>query len=120
MRQYFSFEGESRREVYWAVTIINVLVGAVMVPIMVAAATAPDMHPLTFLALIILLSPLWVGPIWLQLATAARRCREAGINPFWSATVFLPYIAVIPMAVIGVLPPEDHGADQSSSAHDVS
>ncbi|RZU98617.1 DUF805 domain-containing protein [Spiribacter vilamensis] len=112
MRQYFSFEGESRREVYWAVTVINLLIGAVMVPIIVAGATAPDMHPLTFLAIVILLSPLWVGPIWLQLATGARRCREAGINPFWSATVFLPYIAVIPVAVIGLLPPVNRGADR--------
>ena len=78
------------------------------------SATAPDMHPLTFLALLILLSPLWVGLIWLQFATDVRSCREAGINSFWSATVFLPYLAVI-----GVLPPGNHEADRSSSAHGV-
>ena len=109
MRQYFSFEGESRREVYWAVTVINLLVGAVVVPIIGTAFTASGMHPLTVLAIVILLSPLWVGPVWLQLATAARRCREAGINPFWAATVFLPYLAVIPMVVIGVLPSASGG-----------
>ena len=112
MRQYFSFEGESRREVYWAVTVINLLVGAISFPIIGAALTASDMHPLTALAIVILISPLWVGPIWLQLATAARRCRQAGINPFWAATVFLPYLAVIPMVVIGVLPPV--GDDETS------
>jgi uncharacterized membrane protein YhaH (DUF805 family) len=44
--------------------------------------------------------------VWTLLSTTARRCRDAGINPWFSATILIPWIAVIAVIVFGCLKTE--------------
>jgi uncharacterized membrane protein YhaH (DUF805 family) len=41
--------------------------------------------------------------IWAMLATTASRCRDAGINPWWTAATFIPYVGFVVMIVVGCL-----------------
>jgi uncharacterized membrane protein YhaH (DUF805 family) len=47
-----------------------------------------------------------VGLTWAVIATSARRCRDAGINPWFAGTILIPYIAIVPWIVFGCLKTE--------------
>jgi uncharacterized membrane protein YhaH (DUF805 family) len=102
-RKYLEFTGRATRSEYWAIYLITWLF------VMVA----------TFLFFILSLS----GPIgmllgavvmlatgffltWLMAATAARRCRDAGINPWFVLSFIIPYINFIVFIVFGCLSSE--------------
>jgi uncharacterized membrane protein YhaH (DUF805 family) len=44
--------------------------------------------------------------IWLDLATAVRRCRDAGINPWFVLTILIPYLGWIAVIVFGCIASE--------------
>ena len=47
--------------------------------------------------------------IWITLAVTASRCRDAALNPWWAASILIPYIGFITMIVFGCIeskPPE--------------
>jgi uncharacterized membrane protein YhaH (DUF805 family) len=102
-RKYLEFTGKATRSEYWAIYLITWLF------VMVA----------TFLFFILSLS----GPIgmllgavvmlatgffltWLMAATAARRCRDAGINPWFVLSFIIPYVNFIVFIVFGCLASE--------------
>jgi uncharacterized membrane protein YhaH (DUF805 family) len=85
-KKYFSLEGKATRSEYWGISIICYVLAL----------------PALFFAGI--LGGLII--IWTLLSTTARRCRDAGINPWFSTTILLPWIAVIAVIVFGCLKTE--------------
>lgn len=102
-KKYFEFNGRATRSEYWGVNIISYL--SLMVISMIGIM-------LTFLGVIgaifggLLILGGVVALTWCVLATTARRCRDAGINPWFAGTVLIPYIAVVPWIVFGCLQTE--------------
>jgi uncharacterized membrane protein YhaH (DUF805 family) len=106
MEKYFKFDGVSTRSEYWAVMIIATVlgifggfVGGFVVGFAGEAIFASLVGLLWLLAVI-------VAVAWAIIATTARRCRDAGINVWWTLGACVPYVGWIVSIVIGVLPTE--------------
>ena len=93
MQQYFNFNGTAKRQEYWAVLIISIVLLIVGLLIVEGGGLIGAL-----LALAILVSALWV-----LLATTVRRLRDAGLNTWWTVLIFVPYVAFIAQIVFGVI-----------------
>lgn len=102
-KKYLSFEGRATRSEYWAVNIISYL-GLILVGLISVLIIMSGLFGAIIASLLFLLSGVVFA--WVILSTTARRCRDAGINPWFTCAVFVPYIAVIPWIVFGCLKTE--------------
>ena len=100
MKRYLDFSRTASRSEYWGTLIISWILAVVLSIVTVAIMILESIF--VFLGAIILLAG-FVLLIWAILATTASRCRDAGINPWWTAASFLPYIGFVVMIVIGCL-----------------
>lgn len=96
----FSFTGTSSRSEYWG-TMIFTIVAIFLIAILWIVLC--DIEPVGVIIGCLLLAGTVIASAWLNLAVAARRCRDAGINPWFSATMYIPYIGGIVFIVIGCL-----------------
>ena len=94
MEKYFSFDGRATRSEFWGVFLICYLVG---MPVIVLIAALLG----TLGAIVAVLAV--IASFYLMFATAARRCRDAGINSWFSLVTF---VTIIPIIVFGCLPTE--------------
>jgi uncharacterized membrane protein YhaH (DUF805 family) len=101
IEKYFSFYGSATRSEYWGVQIISYIVFFVFA--MVAALISTALGPSGVIAVGVFIFLLIVPLTWIVMATTARRCRDAGINPWFTAAIFIPYLAIIPWIVFGCL-----------------
>ena len=101
MEQYFKFEGTSSRSEFWGINIVGGIAAFVLA--FVGAAIAGTSTGFGLAVGVILLIATFVAAIWLGLATAVRRCRDAGLNPWWAAATCVPYIGWIVFIVLGCL-----------------
>lgn len=100
--KYLNFSGEATRSEYWGVSVVSFVVFgvAILVSTLLFASTE-------FTGILIggiLLMAVCVLYIWAFLAVTVKRCRAAGINAWWTASCFVPYIGWVPWIVIGCLP----------------
>ncbi len=102
MTKYFSFKGYSNRSEYWGVILLSTLVALLLVIVGALFLTINAMIPVGFVLLIVT----GIGAAWIQLATIARRCRDIGINPWFTLTVYIPYVSIIIMIVFGCIASE--------------
>lgn len=101
IKPYLQFEGRATRSEYWGVTFISLAAVAVTAFVsVILAGFIGDAAALVGIATIVALG---IG-LWATIATTVRRCRDAGINPWFTLLVFLPYVAVPACIVFGVLP----------------
>jgi len=100
MNKYFKFSGRAGRSEYWGANIVGMLLALVGYAIAVAFVMA-DSAGLVFG--IITSVAVAVAYCWLWISTSIRRCRDAGINTWWTAAVFVPYVGFVVWIVIGVL-----------------
>jgi uncharacterized membrane protein YhaH (DUF805 family) len=100
MRQYLSWTGRAARSEYWAVLIIGWVLAAVVTIVGTVMMVADGLFMVSGIIVIILGLILL---IWAMLATTARRCRDAGINPWWTLASILPYIGFVVMIVVGCI-----------------
>ena len=100
MQQYLDFHRLAQRSEYWAVLIITWLL-AILIWGIGLAFIAMDGIMIAFGGVFMLVSSVLL--IWITLAVTASRCRDAGLNPWWAASIFLPYIGFVTMIVFGVL-----------------
>lgn len=100
MTKYLNFSRRATRSEYWGVLIIGWLLAAVLSIVTIAVMILDGFFVL--LGGLIMLAG-FIMLIWAMLATTASRCRDAGINPWWTAASLLPYIGFIVMIVIGCL-----------------
>lgn len=112
MTDYFKFNGLATRSEFWGVAIIGF---AAMVALgvftgFVAGVGGPGSfgEVIGILGLFLTL----VAGVWLSIATCIRRCRDAGINPWWTLGTIVPYIGWIVFIVLGCLP-SDKTVDSS-------
>lgn len=100
MGKYFKFNGRATRSEYWGVNIIGMLLALIGYTIAVAFMMAGQVG--VILGIITALA-VALAYFWLWVSTSIRRCRDAAINPFWTAAVFVPYVGLVVWIVIGVL-----------------
>ena len=102
MEQYFKFDGSATRSEYWAVVLIGGVVGftlALLGTLLLAAEIGAFASVVGGLILAVTI----VGTLWLSIATTMRRCRNAGINTWWTLAICIPYIGWIVSIVLGCL-----------------
>ena len=107
MSKYLNFKGTASRSEYWGVTIITLIGFIIAIVIGTALFATAEVTGFIVGGLIMLVALVFY--IWFFLAVTIKRCREAGINPWWTAACFIPYIGWIPWIVFGCLPPEKKG-----------
>ena len=102
MEQYFKFDGSATRSEYWGV---NIVAGVCSFILVLFGAMIAGLSASTFATVIgfLIVIATFVAAIWLGLATAVRRCRDAGLNPWWAAAMVIPYIGWIVLIVLGCL-----------------
>jgi uncharacterized membrane protein YhaH (DUF805 family) len=93
MQQYFNFNGTAKRQEYWAVLIISILLLVGGMVLVEGGSAAGAMIALGVL----------VASLWLLVATTIRRLRDAGLNGWWVILIFVPYISVVAHIVFGVV-----------------
>jgi uncharacterized membrane protein YhaH (DUF805 family) len=101
MTKYFNFLARSTRSEYWGVIILSsifFILAAVLGSVIMAVGSAPG---LLVGGLILIVA--FVSTVWANIATTVRRCRDAGINPWWTASVVIPYVGFVTWIVIGCL-----------------
>lgn len=100
MKRYLDFSRTASRSEYWGTLIISWLLAAVLSVVTIVIMILESVF--VFLGAIILLVG-FVLVIWAILATTASRCRDAGINPWWTAATVIPYIGFVVMIVVGCI-----------------
>lgn len=100
-KKYSNFERTATRSEYWGVLLsvfaLYFIVMLISIGIMAALGT---------FGLVIGLPMLLAGVVgftWISIATTVARCRDAGINPWFTLACFIPYIGTIVAIVIGCL-----------------
>ena len=93
MKEYFNFNGVAKRQEFWAVHIVSILV------LIVAMAMLEGAGAVGALAALIVL----VGAFWAVLAVTVKRIRDAGLNTWWLLAVLVPYVGTVATIVFGCL-----------------
>ena len=93
MKEYFDFNGVAKRQEFWAVHIISILV------LVIAMAMLEGAGALGALTALIIL----VGAFWAVLAVTVKRIRDAGLNTWWLLAVLVPYVGTAATIVFGCL-----------------
>jgi uncharacterized membrane protein YhaH (DUF805 family) len=100
MERFFKFDGYVQRSEYWATVLIIMVAGFFLG---FGLGTFMLFEELALFALLLLLA-LMVVAIWISLAVTAKRCRDAGISPYWCLVMLVPYVSFVATIVFGVIP----------------
>ena len=108
MTKYFSFSGKATRSEFWAVNLIVIFGGwiALMGALVFSVGVALASELVGGFFVLSSFAAWFIGCLWLILAVGVRRCRDAGISPFWVIPLVLPIMFVIITIIFGVLPTE--------------
>ncbi len=111
LKQWFSFEGIITRKQYWlsllvifTATILLEFLGFVGFVYLTHTDSHSQHHLLliySFLFAAIIFLGLIISITWIEFALVSKRCRDIGINPFWSLLLLIPYVNLIAIIVIG-------------------
>ena len=113
-KKYFSLNGKASRSEYWGIYLLGVLL--IMTVGLLGTLVALISTPFTlvligFIGWISALAIICVGSVltfWMWIATAVRRCNDAGINSWFALTILLPTpLNLIPFIIFGCLPSEE-------------
>ena len=102
MSEYFKIDHVATRSEYWAVMLINFFATFVLA-VLGAALIASAETALVFFGGVILAATI-IGSVWLTIATTIRRCKDAGVNPWWTLGTIVPYVSIVVIIVLGCLP----------------
>jgi uncharacterized membrane protein YhaH (DUF805 family) len=99
-KKYSDFARTATRSEYWGVllSLFGLAIVLTIVSLMFMAAG--------WFGAILGIPALVVGTallFWVSVATTVARCRDAGINPWFTLACFIPYIGTIVMIVLGCL-----------------
>lgn len=100
MDKYFRFSGVAQRSEYWGVYILAFVL--LMILLITGSVFVEAGGGLELFGFLVILASI-VANVWLTLSVTVRRCRDAGINPWWAAACYIPYLGAIPWIVIGCL-----------------
>jgi uncharacterized membrane protein YhaH (DUF805 family) len=93
----FSFNGSAPRSQYWGTIVITFLAVIIVTPFVESGSAM-----VLLISMVALISLLWV-----MLAVTAKRCRNCGLNPWWTAATLIPFIGSIVTIVLGCLSTKD-------------
>ncbi len=100
-KKYSEFQGTATRSEYWAVILVlwalSTFVFFITPFVVVQIPGGAAVGSVIFVAMTVL-------NVWVGLATAIRRCRDADITPWFVLTALVPYINFIAMIVFGCIP----------------
>jgi uncharacterized membrane protein YhaH (DUF805 family) len=99
-KQYITTEGRATRSEYWGVYLSTWLILAI-VTVLFFILTLTGMMGIVIGSIIMIVTALTLT--WAMLATAIRRCKDAGISPWFTLSFLVPYINFIAFIVFGVL-----------------
>ena len=99
-KKYSNFERTASRSEYWGVLLSVMALSFIGVIIGVAFMAMGDLAVIPGVLVILAVAVL---STWIDVATIVARCRDAGINPWFTLACFIPYIGWIVMIVIGCL-----------------
>lgn len=99
MKKYLSFKGTAKKQEFWAITLLSSLLGFILGAAALIGSSDARMIEIGIFFNAVLVVIL----LWLNLATAVRRCRDAGISPRWVILYLVPYVGVIALVVFGSL-----------------
>ncbi len=100
---HFSFDGRATRSQFWGTTIIALALFGLSTVFTLLLIGVSTENSALFAFSILMFIALVIACVWVQIAVTIKRCRDAGISPFWTVGTFIPYIALIVFIVIGVL-----------------
>lgn len=104
IRKYFDFEGRITRSEYWAIYLVTI---GLMFPAMFIVGLISMTHGIVGMILSTALTVLlFVGLLIVYAATSAKRCRDAGISPWFALALLIPTVQFICFIVFGCLPTE--------------
>lgn len=106
MNRYLTFSGCATRSEFWGVFVVNMISCIILGT--VAGMLMQTESELSYYTGIAMLLAIFVMTAWVTLATSIRRCRDAGINIFWTLAIFVPWISTIVFIVIGCLRSKIH------------
>lgn len=102
MEKYFSFTGTSTRSEYWGVNVIAAICAFILAFFgTIVVGTGENAFLIAVGAAILVAT--FAGALWLSIATAVRRCRDAGLNVWWAIAICIPYIGWIVSIVLGCI-----------------
>ena len=93
MKEYFNFNGIAKRQEYWAVHIVSILV------LFLAMAMLEGAGALGALVVLVAL----VATLWAIIAVTVKRLRDAGLSTWWLLAVLVPYVGTVATIVFGCL-----------------
>jgi uncharacterized membrane protein YhaH (DUF805 family) len=93
MKEYFNFNGVAKRQEFWAVHIVSILV------LIIAMMMVEGAEILGALVALIAL----VATLWAVIAVTVKRLRDAGLNTWWILTVLVPYVGTVATIVFGCI-----------------
>lgn len=93
MKEYFDFNGVAKRQEFWAVHIVSILV------LVIAMAMLEGGGALGALVALVAL----VAALWAIIAVNVKRLRDAGLNTWWVLVVLVPYVGTVATIVFGCL-----------------
>ena len=99
-KKYFAFIGTASRSEYWGVNIISYLL---LIPILIVGLIFTMGGLLGSVVGGLLILGGVVALTWAVIATTVRRCRDAGISPWFAGTILIPWLALIPFIIFGCL-----------------
>lgn len=93
MKEYFNFNGVAKRQEFWAVHIVSILV------LVIAMAMIEGSGALGALVALVAL----VGTLWAIIAVTVKRLRDVGLNTWWILAILVPYVGTVATIVFGCL-----------------
>jgi uncharacterized membrane protein YhaH (DUF805 family) len=111
MTRYLSFSRMATRSEYWAVLIIGWALAMLLSIATVSFVTVTESFlvfdgAVAFVSVLIMLLGFFLL-VWAMLAVTASRCRDAGINPWWTVATIIPYVGFVTVIVLGCLKTHD-------------
>jgi len=98
--KYFLFTGTATRSEYWGISILSYLL--LMAVCLVGFLLTFSGILGSIIGLLLILAGLVLSG-WASLSTVTRRCRDAGINPWFTLAIFIPWFGFVPWIVFGCL-----------------
>lgn len=99
-KKYLAFDGIASRSEYWGVILISWAFAAITMMLAAGFSITGYLGMIIgFIAMVVVN----VLTIWAGLATSVRRCKDAGINPWFVLTLIIPYVNIVTTIVFGVL-----------------
>lgn len=99
-KKYLEFSGKATRSEYWAIYLLTWLMVFVATFLFFLLSLSGPLGILVGAAFMLMTGFVLA---WLMVATAARRCRDAGINPWFVLSFIIPYVNFVVFIVFGCL-----------------